>query len=135
MLEKPKNKEGNRNNSASEKVDETKKSKYIYSGDAIENAKRKYLFIFLTGIIFFVNFYLFIFTIQVKSNTWTIYIVFTSLFYYLIFKSKLYRHHYLSICLILIFSIIIDLVIGNLKSDLENELLKFFLSIIRLLIL
>ena len=130
----PKNKEGNRNNSASEKVDETKKSKYIYSGDAIENAKRKYLFIFLTGIIFFVNFYLFIFTIQVKSNTWTIYIVFTSLFYYLIFKSKLYRHHYLSICLILIFSIIIDLVIGNLKSDLENELLKFFLSIIRLLI-
>ena len=130
-----KNKEGNRNNSASEKVDETKKSKYIYSGDAIENAKRKYLFIFLTGIIFFANFYLFIFTIQVKSNTWTIYIVFTSLFYYLIFKSKLYRHHYLSICLILIFSIIIDLVIGNLKSDFENELLKFFLSIIRLLIL
>ena len=129
------NNKGNRNNNIpeKEKVDETKKSKYIYSGDAIENAKRKYLFILLNGLIFFINCNLFLYIISVKSNIWTIYIAFTSLFYYLILKSKLYLHHYLSICLILIFSIIIDLVMGNLKFDFSSQLAKVFLSLLRVL--
>jgi len=129
------NNKENRNNNIpeKEKVDETKKSKYIYSGDAIENAKRKYLFILLNGLIFFINCNLFLYIISVKSNIWTIYIAFTSLFYYLILKSKLYLHHYLSICLILIFSIIIDLVMGNLKSDFSSQLAKVFLSLLRVL--
>ena len=118
-----------------EKVDETKKSKYIYNGNSIKKVKRKFLFTILTGLIFFVNHFLFIYTIPVKSNTWTIYIVFTSLFYYLIFKSKLYLHHYLSIGLILVFSVIIDLVVENFQSDVTKEIGKFFLSILRVILL
>ena len=64
---------------------------------------------------------MFIFTIQVKSNTWTIYIVFTSLFYYLIFKSKLYRHHYLSIILIILFGLIIDISTKAIIDDANNK--------------
>jgi len=118
-------------------VDETSKSKYIYNNNDITKGKWKYLFIILTGLIFFVNNYMFIYTIQVKSNTWTIYIVFASLFYYLFFKSKLYRHHYLSICLILIIGVIIDVVVESYKEDTSKKeiILKFILSIIRVILL
>ena len=118
-------------------VDETSKSKYIYNNNDITKGKWKYLFIILTGLIFFVNNYMFIYTIQVKSNTWTIYIVFASLFYYLFFKSKLYRHHYLSICLILIIGVIIDVVVKSYKEDTSKKeiILKFILSIIRVILL
>ena len=68
------------------------KIKYIYTG-SITKVKGKAKFVFLIGIIFFANYYMFIYTIKVKSNTWIMYIVFTSLFYYLIFKSKLFIHH------------------------------------------
>ena len=119
------------------KVDETSKSKYIYNNNDITKGKWKYLFIILTGLIFFVNNYMFIYTIQVKSNTWTIYIVFASLFYYLFFKSKLFRHHYLSICLILIIGVIIDVVVESYKEDTSKKeiILKFILSIIRVILL
>ena len=118
-------------------VDETSKSKYIYNNNDITKGKWKYLFIILTGLIFFVNNYMFIYTIQVKSNTWTIYIVFASLFYYLFFKSKLFRHHYLSICLILIIGVIIDVVVKSYKEDTSKKeiILKFILSIIRVILL
>ena len=117
------------------KVDETKKTKYIYNGNVLKKAKKKFLFTILTGLIFFVNHCLFIYTIPVKSNTWTIYIVFSSLFYYLIFKSKLFIHHYLSIGLILIFSIIIDLVVENFQVDVKEQIVKFILSIFRVILL
>ena len=107
------------------------KSEYAKSVKVRGKAK----FIILIGLIFFANYYMFIYTIDIKSNTWIMYIVFTSLFYYLIFKSKLYLHHYLSICLILIFGIVIDLVIGNLQKDVTENLLKIVLSIIRVILL
>ena len=117
--------------------DEEKKIEYIYNeNEDIENVPGKLKFIILIALIFFVNYYLFIHTIQVKSNTWTMYIVFTSIFYYLIFKSKLYRHHYLSIILILIFGIIIDIVEGNLSNDTDgNNAINFCLSILRVILL
>ena len=92
-----------------EEEEEEKNLVYIYNeNEDIEDVPGKSKYIILIGLIFFVNYYLFIHTIKVKTNTWTIYIVFTSLFYYLIFKSKLYRHHYLSIGLILILGITIN---------------------------
>ena len=53
----------------------------------------------------------------------------------MLFKSKLYIHHYLSICLILVFSIIIDLVVENFQTDVTQELGKFNLSIFRVILL
>ena len=63
------------------------------------------------------------------------YIVFTSLFYYLIFKSKLFLHHYLSIALILILGIVIELVVGNLQNEFSEDLLKVALSVVRVILL
>ena len=116
--------------------EENKNFEYIYNeNDDIENVPGKKGYIILVSLIFFVNYYLFIHTIEVKSNTWTMYIVFTSIFYYLIFKSKLYRHHYLSIGLILIFGVIIDVVEKNYQFDAKVQLLNFFLSILRVILL
>ena len=125
-------------NMTQEEEDEEKKLEYIYNeNEDIENVPGKLKFIILIALIFFVNYYLFIHTIQVKSNTWTMYIVFTSIFYYLIFKSKLYRHHYLSIGLILIFGIIIDIVEENIQNDTKNKenAINFCLSILRVILL
>ena len=119
-----------------EQEDEEKNFVYIYNeNEDIEDVPGKSKYIILIGLIFFVNYYLFIHTIKVKSNTWTIYIVFTSLFYYLIFKSKLYRHHYLSIGLILIFGIIIDIVEKNIQNDTKDIIGQFFLSLLRVILL
>ena len=103
--------------------------------DDIENVPGKLKFIILIALIFFVNYYLFILTIDIKTNTWTMYIVFTSIFYYLIFKSKLYRHHYLCIGLILIFGIIIDIIEENLLKDANDKTASFCLSILRVILL
>ena len=134
------NKEENEQNNTpnQEKANETKKLEleYIYNeNDYNRDVPGKIKYIISIALIFFVNYYLYIFTIKIKSNTWTIYIVFSSLFYYLIFKSKLYRHHYLSICLILIFGIIIDIAFNNSRNDFENQTSQFFLSILRVIIL
>ena len=119
-----------------EEEEEEKNFVYIYNeNEDIEDVPGKSKYIILIGLIFFVNYYLFIHTIKVKTNTWTIYIVFTSLFYYLIFKSKLYRHHYLSIGLILIFGIIIDIVEKNIQNDTKDRIGQFFLSLLRVILL
>ena len=101
----------------------------------IQYVKGKVKYVILIGIIFFANYNMFIYTISIKSNTWIMYIVFTSLFYYLIFKSKLFIHHYLSIALILIFGIVIDLIIGNLQVEFSEQLLKVALSVVRVILL
>ena len=121
-----------------EKVKEIKtlEVEYIYNGNEHnEDVPGKIKYTIFIALIFFANYYLYIYTIQVKSNTWIIYIVFSSLFYYLIFKSKLFRHHYLCICLILTFGIIIDVLERNFQNDAENQPLKFFFSFLRIIIL
>ena len=115
---------------------ETKKFEYIYEeSEDIENVKGKGRFIILIALVFFVNYNMFVYTFSVKSNTWIMYILFTSIFYYLFFKSKLYLHHYLGICSILIFGIIIDLVLENLQFDFSEQLLKIASSVFRVILL
>ena len=126
----------NSNSTITDQEDDDKKLEYIYNeNDDIENVPGKLKFIILIALIFFVNYYLFILTIDIKTNTWTMYIVFTSIFYYLIFKSKLYRHHYLCIGLILIFGIIIDIIEENLLKDANDKTASFCLSILRVILL
>ena len=119
-----------------EKLGENLKIEYIYNeNDYNEDLPGKIKYTIFISLIFFANYYLFICTIQVRSNTWTIYILFSPIFYYMIFKSKLYRHHYLSICLILIFGVIIDVLVENYMNDVENFIEKFLLSFLRVILL
>ena len=63
------------------------------------------------------------------------YILFTSIFYYLFFKSKLYRHHYLSIVIILIIGLVIDFVEGNIQKDFTENFKLILLSFLRVILL
>ena len=99
--------------------------KYIYTDGEKMIIQEKILkgvwkYILLSTIIFGINQLLFVVTLKVVTNTSTLDIVFTSIFYYFISKVKLYRHHYLSMILIIIVGASIDLFLGNLQLDLGS---------------
>ena len=85
-----------------------------------EIVKGKWVSIFLAALFFFMQNITLVFTFNIKTNAWIFYIVLASLFYYLIFKIKLYIHHYLSASLILIIGITIDLITQNLQNEITN---------------
>ena len=105
--------------------------KYMNKSGAKRIIAGKWGFIFLAVMIYFINQIFFVLTIKVHSNTTILNILITSLFYYLIFKIKLYRHHYLSIILIIIVGFIIDMILGNLLFDIDNNLGLFFFRLLR----
>ena len=105
--------------------------KYMNKSGAKRIIAGKWGFICLAVMIYFVNQIFFVLTIKVHSNTTILNILITSLFYYLIFKIKLYRHHYLSIILIIIVGFIIDIILGNLLFDINNNSGLFFFRLLR----
>ena len=121
--------------------EEEKKFEYIYEEphDIKDDVRYKELYIILISIIFFINYSMFIYTFPVKSNIWITYILFTSIFYYLIFKAKLYNYHYLSIIIILLTGFIIDIVQANFQNDWESNEpereVGFIFSIVRVILL
>ena len=116
---------------------EEKKFEYIYEEihDIKDEVKYKKLYIILIGILFFFNYFMFVYTFKVKSNIWITYILFSSIFYYLIFKAKLFNYHYLSIIIILLTGLIIDIVENNFEEDWSTDKKGFIISIIRLILL
>jgi len=107
------------------------KIKYLYYNQTEKIAKGKWQLILLSAIVYLMNQYLFIATFEIKTNTWIWIILITSIFYYLMFKIKIYRHHYVSAILILLIGIIIDIVLENIKNDINKDLLLFLLKFIR----
>ena len=118
---------------------ETKETKFEYlyeeTYDIEDEVEGKGKFIVLIGLIFFVNYFIFVYIFALKTNTWIMYILFTSIFYYLFFKSKLYRHHYLSIVIILIIGLVIDFVEGNIQKDFTKNFKLILLSFLRVILL
>ena len=118
---------------------ETKETKFEYlyeeTYDIEDEVEGKGKFIVLIGLIFFVNYFIFVYIFALKTNTWIMYILFTSIFYYLFFKSKLYRHHYLSIVIILIIGLVIDFVEGNIQKDFTDNFKLILLSFLRVILL
>ena len=91
----------------------------------------KWRYLFISAFAFFVNQVVFVITTPIKTNTPNLNILFTSIFYYLFFKNKLYRHHYLSCALIIIIGVTIDLILGNLQNDVTTNIGLFLLRILR----
>ena len=112
-----------------------KSLEYIYNDVNIEDVKYKKLFVLLIALVFFANYCMFVYTFKLKTNTWIMFILFVSIFYYLLFKSKLYRHHYLSIIIILILGIVIDIILGNYTSGEDDYSVLMTLSILRIILL
>ena len=96
-----------------------------------EDTTGKGRYIILSSIFLFIQGIFLLYSIEIKSNSWIWDISLTTLLYYLIFKVKLYNHHYISIISIIIIGIIIDLSFGNLQNDLSNNLLLFFYRFLR----
>ena len=105
--------------------------KYIYVNGEKRILKGIWKFVFISAVIFTINQVLYVVTLSVKTNTTTLDIVFTSIFYYLFLKVRLYRHHYLSMILIIISGASIDLFLGNLQLDFGSQIGTFFLRVLR----
>ena len=108
---------------------------YITQEQIANETKRikqiKWRYLFISAFAYFVNQVAFTMTIKIKSNTSNLNIIFTSLFYYLFCKNKLYIHHYLSCGLIIIIGVTVDLILENLQNDLKNEIWLFLLRILK----
>ena len=91
----------------------------------------KLIYIILTSLLTFIHGLIIIYTLGIKSNCWILEILMTSIFYYLIFKEKLYKHHYFSLIIIILTGVVLDLVLGNLQNDFNNNLLLLLLRLIR----
>ena len=79
---------------------------------------------------YFLSIYLSIFYVTgLKINIWISEIFIYCIFYYLIFNIKPYKHHYLSIILIILLGIILDLILNNLQNDIINNWQMILLSL------
>ena len=113
----------NNNNEMEYTIREKKEKKLIFYDNEKRYVKGKWKFILLSGIIYSVNTTFFALSLKVKTNAWILYILIASVFYYLIYKVKLYKHHVLSIVLILLIGIIIDLIKENIQNEIINKTL------------
>ena len=102
---------------------------YIDINDKI--TKNKWIYILVTSIIFFVQGLLLIYTTNITTNSWIFDILFTCIFCYLIFKIKIYLHHYVSIILIILAGLIPDLILYRIQSDITKSTGYFFLRFLR----
>ena len=64
----------------------------------------------LSAVIYFIQGIIYAYTVEIKVNSWIWDILITSLLYYWLFKIRLYKHHYVSMILIILIGLIIDLV-------------------------
>ena len=113
------------------------KDKYqlIHTDIKSEIASGKISIMILSAIIYFIQGIIYSYTIKVQANTWIWDILITSLLYYWLFKVKLYKHHYVSMILIILIGLIIDLAFENLQNDVKKNLLLLFLRILRQILL
>ena len=100
-----------------------KSKKLLKSKGYIEKVKklriRKYIFIIIAGLIDNIQTMIFIvFLYGKKYNFWIIDIIIISLLSYFILKTRLHRHHYLSIIMILIANILL-IYINLIDNDLS----------------
>ena len=106
------------------------------TGEALTNEIKRinevrWRYLFLSAFVFLLNQALFVITNPIKTNTPNLNILFTSLFYYLFLKNRLYKHHYLSCALIIIIGVTIDLILGNLQNDVKTNIWLFLSRILR----
>ena len=98
---------------------ETKK--LIFVDYKRKNVRGKWRYMLLSAVTYLLQSIFLVCSFEIKTNAWIWNILFSSIFYYLIFKVKLYKHHILSIILIIIIGLIIDLVTNNLQTEIVDN--------------
>lgn len=104
---------------------------FSYKKNKYEIVKYKAGFIFLSAILYLIQSIFFVYTFKIKTNSWIWYILIASIFCYLIFKIKLYNHHYLSIVLIILIGFSIDLILGNVQTEIVDNYTLLLIRFIR----
>ena len=100
-------------------IEKNKTISLIYNNQ--ESIKGKYKFILLSAVIYLIQSIFFALSFDAQTNAWIWIILIASIFYYFIFKVKLYKHHYLSIILIILFGLIIDISTKAIIDDANNK--------------
>ena len=120
------------------KVDESFEKKGTFINGIIVNrnlneeiSRGKWKFFLLSGVIFFIQGSILYFTIKIKTNLYILNILITSIFSQIVFKIKLFRHHWLSIILIILTGLILDLVTKNIQNDIVNNWKLILLRLVR----
>ena len=107
------------------------KERKISFVDTQNNIKKgQWIYIILNSILYFIGLCIIIYTISIKTNLYVWNFLITCIFCRFIFKIKLFRHHYLSIIIIILAEIILVLISKNIQNDLENN---WFLLLLRLI--
>ena len=114
-----------------ENINENKNIKNTYIDKLNSIIKGKWKYLLLSAVIFFAQGIIFVYAFIIKSNSWVWGILITSIFCYLIFKIKLFKHHYFSVIFIILIGLIIDIISGNLKNDITNNLVLLLLRFVR----
>ena len=99
----------------------TRSISLLYYDKRVNVLKGKIKLILVSAIIYLIQSIFFVYAFEVNSNSWIWDILFASIFYYLIFKVKLYKHHYLTIILIILLGLVIDLITNNLQKDIVER--------------
>ena len=113
-----------------EQNETTKKDNLLYR-KAKKISKGKWIFILLSGVIYFIQSTILLFTISIKTNLYILNILITSIFSQIVFKIKLFRHHWISIILIILTGLILDLGTLNLIKDTMNNWKSLLFRFIR----
>ena len=110
------------------------KKKLLYLNNKEEISRGKWKFFLLSGIIYFISSIILLFTFSLKTNLSIMDILVTGIFSQIILKIKLYRHHWISIILIILTGLFLDLGTKNLQNDILNNWKSILLRIIRQII-
>jgi len=81
----------------------------------------KYKYILLSAIINLIQSIFLVLSFNAVTNAWIWTILIATIFYYFIFKVKPYKHHFLSIFLIILTGLIIDISTKSLIDDASNR--------------
>ena len=76
----------------------------------------KWVYIFLSAILFFIQGILYTFSFKIFLSFWILNILLNCLFSFFILKVNLYKHHYISMTIIIILGIALDLTTTNIRE-------------------
>ena len=112
-------------------VKKTSQLEYIYNDQLEEINYDKHKYILLTSIMdFILTIINYKYCYKIQVNMWIFDILFLCLFSFLIIKMKIYRHHYISIILIILAGIGLNIIIfieifDNIKGNIIKIIIKF----------
>lgn len=126
-------KKNNKNNEANKK--KTLEIELEYNNQYEEISTDKFRYIFLSSILdFMMTILVYFFCVNLKLNLWMFDILFICMFSHVILKSKLYKHQYLCLMIIIILGIIINLNLyfyqKESKTNIIEVVIKYFSEII-----